>query len=84
VNAPRLLVLTWNSVLAIVPTVGHDAEKAQAEEERQAKNLIDASKAAGVQHFVWFSLPHSNVPHFEWVLPSHVLWSSSKADMVAM
>jgi len=52
-------------VWAILPTVGLDVEKAQAEEERHAKNLIDASKAAGVQHFVWFSLPHSNVPHLE-------------------
>jgi uncharacterized protein YbjT (DUF2867 family) len=50
---------------SIMYTVGFDTAKAQAEEERQAKNLVDAAKSAGVQHFVYFSLPHSNVPHFE-------------------
>jgi len=34
-------------------------------EIRQGKNLGDAAKAAGVSHFVWSSLDHCPVPHFE-------------------
>jgi len=54
-----------DTVWSILPTVGFDVVMAQAEEERQAKALVDAAKSAGVQHFVYFSLPHSTVPHFE-------------------
>jgi len=37
------------------------------EEEKQGKNLVDAAKAAGIKHFVWITLPHSElkVPHWE-------------------
>ncbi|KZW03411.1 NAD(P)-binding protein [Exidia glandulosa HHB12029] len=48
----------------LLPRIG-DAEKTQAAEYAQGVVLVDAAKAAGVQHFVWFTLPHSNVPHFE-------------------
>ena len=59
------LTHSFPQVWTILPGVGFDVDKAQAEEERQAKNLVDAAKAAGVQHFVYFSLPHGDVPHFE-------------------
>ncbi|KAH7097938.1 NAD(P)-binding protein [Auriculariales sp. MPI-PUGE-AT-0066] len=49
----------------IFPTVGLDPAKAQAQEEVQGRLLVDASKAAGVKHFVWFDLWHSDVPHWE-------------------
>jgi len=36
-------------------------------EEKQGKDMVDAAKAAGVKHFVWATLDHSEwqVPHFE-------------------
>jgi len=34
-------------------------------EVRQGKLLADVAKETGVQHFVWSSIEHSNVPHFE-------------------
>jgi len=34
-------------------------------EIRQGKLLADAAKEAGIQHFVWSTLDHGNVPHFE-------------------
>jgi len=41
------------------PGVLYDGEIAQG------KRLADAAKETGIQHFVWSSLDHSNVPHFE-------------------
>ncbi|PVF95731.1 NAD(P)-binding protein [Serendipita vermifera] len=35
------------------------------EEENQGKSLVDAAKKAGVKHFVWVTLDHSGVPHFD-------------------
>jgi len=64
-----------------MPTVGSDVVKAQAEEERQAKALVDAAKSAGVQHFIYFSLPHSDVPHFESVIAPSTFVSSDADDM---
>jgi len=34
-------------------------------EVRQGKLLTDVAKETGIQHFVWSSLDHGNVPHFE-------------------
>ncbi|KZV96238.1 NAD(P)-binding protein [Exidia glandulosa HHB12029] len=52
---------------ALLPHYGQDAAKTQAAEEAQGVALVDAAKAAGVKHFVWFTLPHANpvIPHFE-------------------
>ncbi|KAH7100266.1 NAD(P)-binding protein [Auriculariales sp. MPI-PUGE-AT-0066] len=49
----------------ILPTVGFSAEAAQHAEEAQGRTLVDAVKAAGVKHFVWFNLWHSDTPHSE-------------------
>jgi len=40
---------------------------ANGTEETQGKNIVDAAKAAGVKHFVWSTLDHSElkVPHWE-------------------
>jgi len=38
------------------------------EEEQQGKDMVDAAKAAGVKHFVWNTLDHSEqwaTPHYE-------------------
>jgi uncharacterized protein YbjT (DUF2867 family) len=40
-------------------------EHGYATEVRYGKNLVDAAKASGVQHFIWSTLDHSDVPHFE-------------------
>jgi hypothetical protein len=36
-------------------------------EEQQGKDMVDAAKQAGVKHFIWTTLDHSewHVPHFE-------------------
>jgi hypothetical protein len=36
-------------------------------EEQQGKDMVDAAKAAGIKHFVWTTLDHSEwqTPHFE-------------------
>jgi hypothetical protein len=34
-------------------------------EEQQGKDLVDAAKKAGVKHFIWVTLDHSGVPHFD-------------------
>jgi len=34
-------------------------------EIKQGKHLADAAKAAGVKHFVWSTLDHCDVPHFD-------------------
>ncbi|KAG8814769.1 NmrA-like domain-containing protein 1 [Serendipita sp. 401] len=36
-------------------------------EEQQGKDMVDAAKAAGIEHFVWTTLEHSKVevPHWE-------------------
>ncbi|EJD47470.1 NAD(P)-binding protein [Auricularia subglabra TFB-10046 SS5] len=47
---------------ALLPKTG-DIYKAQQAEYDQGKALVDASKAAGVKHFVFFSLPNGDVPH---------------------
>lgn len=49
---------------ALFPKIG-DAVKTQNAEVVQGKALVDAAKAAGVQHFVFFTLPHCDCPHFE-------------------
>jgi len=40
---------------------------ANGTEETQGKNIVDAAKAAGVKHFVWSTLDHSElkIPHWE-------------------
>lgn len=40
---------------------------ANGTEEIHGKNLVDAAKDAGIQHFVWSTLDHSDlkVPHWE-------------------
>ncbi|KZW03402.1 NAD(P)-binding protein [Exidia glandulosa HHB12029] len=49
----------------LFPKIG-DMHKTQAAEYAQGIALVDAARAAGVQHFVWFTLPHApTVPHFE-------------------
>lgn len=35
----------------------------EEKEIRQGKNLVDAANAAGVQHFVWSTLDHTEDPH---------------------
>lgn len=47
---------------ALFPKTG-DAVKAQQAEYEQGKALVDAAKAAGVKHFVFFSAPDCDVPH---------------------
>ncbi|KZV78895.1 NAD(P)-binding protein [Exidia glandulosa HHB12029] len=51
----------------LFPLYGQDAVKTQAALYAQGVALVDAAKAAGVKHFVWFTLPHATptVPHFE-------------------
>ncbi|PVF95818.1 NAD(P)-binding protein [Serendipita vermifera] len=34
-------------------------------EEQQGKDLINAAKKFGVKHFIWVTLDHSGVPHFD-------------------
>ncbi|KZV86157.1 NAD(P)-binding protein, partial [Exidia glandulosa HHB12029] len=48
----------------LFPKTG-DASKTQAAEYSHGVSIVDAAKAAGVQHFVWFTLPHSDTPVFE-------------------
>jgi uncharacterized protein YbjT (DUF2867 family) len=36
-----------------------------AGEEKQGKDLVDTAKKIGVKHFVWVTLDHSGVPHFD-------------------
>ncbi|CAG8639875.1 3740_t:CDS:2, partial [Acaulospora colombiana] len=38
------------------------------DEEKQGQNLVNAAKKAGVKHFIWVTLDHSGVPHFEQIL----------------
>ncbi|PVF98002.1 NAD(P)-binding protein [Serendipita vermifera] len=33
-------------------------------EEQQGKDLVDAAKKTGVEHFVWTTLEHSDIPHW--------------------
>ncbi|PVF95817.1 NAD(P)-binding protein [Serendipita vermifera] len=35
------------------------------DEEKQGKSLVNAAKKVGVKHFVWVTLDHSGVPHFD-------------------
>ncbi|PVF90757.1 NmrA-like protein, partial [Serendipita vermifera] len=35
------------------------------DEEKQGKSLVDVAKTAGVKHFIWVTLDHSGVPHFD-------------------
>lgn len=50
----RKNVLTFLSVWACGP-----------HEIVQGKNLIEAAKATGIQHFVWSTLDHGYLPHFD-------------------
>ncbi|KAH7103363.1 NAD(P)-binding protein [Auriculariales sp. MPI-PUGE-AT-0066] len=51
---------------ALLPVTGFDVEKTIEEEIKQGKALVGAAKKAGtIQHFFNFTLPHSEVPHFE-------------------
>ncbi|KAH7072325.1 NAD(P)-binding protein [Auriculariales sp. MPI-PUGE-AT-0066] len=50
---------------AIMFSLGFDAAKSQAEEERQGCALVDAALVAGVQHFLWFTLPDADCPHYK-------------------
>ncbi|KZV93492.1 NAD(P)-binding protein [Exidia glandulosa HHB12029] len=48
---------------ALFPTIG-DPWKTKEAELQQGKALVDAAKAAGVKHFVYFAIPNSpEVPH---------------------
>src|SRR5665647_539362 len=55
-----------------LPGVGFDGEV------RQGKNMADAARAAGVQHFVYSSVGgaerNSGIPHFEskWIVEGHI------------
>lgn len=55
-----------------LPGVGFDGEV------RQGKNMADAARAAGVQHFVYSSVGgaerNSGIPHFEskWIIEEHI------------
>lgn len=44
-----------------------DFWQAHLAEEQQGKNMVDAAKAAGIKHFIWTTLDHSEwkTPHFE-------------------
>ncbi|KAH7097878.1 NAD(P)-binding protein [Auriculariales sp. MPI-PUGE-AT-0066] len=48
----------------ILPSLGFDLAKTQAEEERQGRALIDAAVSANVKQFLWFSLPEQDCPHY--------------------
>jgi uncharacterized protein YbjT (DUF2867 family) len=58
-------VLGMTDFWTLLPTVGFDTAKAQKAEELQGQNLIDTAKAAGVEHFVFLSLPAGDCPHFQ-------------------
>ncbi|KAG8805136.1 NmrA-like domain-containing protein 1 [Serendipita sp. 399] len=64
-NDPASLLPIMNGAYGVLGVT--DFWEAFHAEEKQGKDLVDAAKAAGIQHFVWSTLEHSeiNVPHWE-------------------
>lgn len=52
----RMRSLINIAVWGIFLSNGGDLPRAQSDETQHGKNLVDAAKTAGVQHFVWSSL----------------------------
>ncbi|KAH7101356.1 NAD(P)-binding protein [Auriculariales sp. MPI-PUGE-AT-0066] len=57
-------VLGMTDFWTLLPGTGFDILKTEAEEEQQGRRIVDAAKAAGVDHFVFLSLPDGDCPHF--------------------
>jgi len=52
---------------ALYPIHKYNQAETAAHETQHGKNLVDAAKAAGIQHFVWSTLDHGDTvhcPHF--------------------
>ncbi|KZP31088.1 NAD(P)-binding protein [Athelia psychrophila] len=63
----------WEHYFGEFAAVSDEVAKAQKSQDRetvQGKNIVDAAKRAGIKHFVWSTLWHTDVPedktpHFE-------------------
>ena len=67
VSSVSLIVSILLLSLARAKTRWLSVWQAFSAEEKQGKDLVDAAKKAGIKHFVWTTLEHSDiaVPHFE-------------------
>ncbi|KAF8322574.1 NAD(P)-binding protein [Clavulina sp. PMI_390] len=60
-----------NTVWTIFPKEGYDQKKTEERETQQGKNMVDAAKKAGVQHFVWSTLAGISEPWVYHLMSKH-------------